>query len=280
MDTPLGGYLRARRARLVPDDVGLTTGTGRRVVGLRRDEVAQLAGISPEYYLRLEQGRGHQPSEQVLRSLARALNLDSYAVQYMVRLARLESHSPAGPEKRFAPISDRLPRRMVSRWTTVPAFITDRNQVVVAHNELAAAVLPGGVARGENLVLRVFGDEWRKADLGWKDTAARAVASLRFSGSPTDAYFQDLVGILAMRDADFRELWALHDASPVPAPELKVHSEQFGQVRFVQQAMRPAGDDEHLVTVLHAEPGSAAARMLDALQRRGTPETVADRLAG
>lgn len=249
-------------------------------MGLRRDEVAQLAGISPEYYLRLEQGRGHQPSEQVLRSLARALNLDSYAVQYMVRLARLESHSLADPEKRFAPISDHLPKRMVSRWTTVPAFITDRNQVIVAHNELAAAVLPGGLTRGENLVLRVFGDEWRKADLGWKDTAARAVASLRFSGSPTDPYFQDLVGILAMRDADFRDLWALHDASPIPAAELKLQTERFGQVRFAQQAMRPAGDDQHLATVLHAEPGTAGARMLRALQEQGAQEAVADRLAG
>jgi transcriptional regulator with XRE-family HTH domain len=242
--------------------------------------VAQLAGISPEYYLRLEQGRGHQPSEQVLRSLARALNLDSYAVQYMVRLARLESHSPADPESRFAPISDHIPKRMISRWTTVPVFITDRNQVIVAHNELAAAVLPGAVVRGDNLVLRVFGNEWRKADLGWRDTAARAVASLRFSGSPTDAYFQDLVGILAMRDADFRDLWALHDASPIPAAELRVQTEQFGPVRFIQQAMRPAGDEEHLVTVLHAEPGTAGARMLGALKHRGAQETVADRLAG
>lgn len=277
MDTPLGGYLRARRARLVPEDVGLTSGTGRRVVGLRRDEVAQLAGISPEYYLRIEQGRGHQPSDQVLRSLARALNLDSYALQYMVRLARLEAHPLTDAERRFAPISDHAPKRIVARWETVPAYITDRNQVIVAHNDLAAAVLPGGVARGENLVLRVFGDDWRESDLLWRDTATRAVSSLRFSGSPHDAYFQDLVGVLAMRDADFRELWALHDASPVPAAELRLHTDRFGPVSFVQHAMRPAGDDEHLLTILHAEPGSAGARLL-AAARQG--EEIADRLAG
>ncbi|WP_084361331.1 helix-turn-helix transcriptional regulator [Herbiconiux solani] len=264
VDSPLGEYLRVRRASLRPEDVGLRSMSGRRVEGLRRDEVAQLAGISPEYYLRIEQGRGHQPSDQVLRSLARALKLDANAIQYMTRLIGIQSGVQRAAESQHLIQASLGP--MIDQWSTMPAFVTDKNQTVVLVNELAKAILPGGIDLGTSLVLKIFSRDWRASDVDWETTAHRALAALRFHADPSDLHFQDIIGLLSMRDEDFRRIWAAHAATPMDTSELHLDVAGFGRVEFSLQSLRPAGDENHLLTVLHAEAESAAADMVKSLR--------------
>lgn len=267
MVSPLGDYLRARRGLLRPEDVGMRSMSGRRVEGLRRDEVAQLAGISPEYYLRIEQGRGHQPSDQVLRSLARALNLDSDALRYMTRLVDVQSGvSRRGELPHIGEALEVSVGAMIDRWSSTPALLTDRNQTIILANDLARAVLPGAVDRGSNLVLKVFSNEWRVSDLDWETTANRSLAALRFHGNLTDPRFQDILGLLSMRDGDFRRIWAKHEASPFGSGELHLDTATHGKVDLFQESLTPAGDEIHFLHVLHAEAGSPAAVMIESLR--------------
>ena len=277
VDSPLGEYLRARRASLRPEDVGLRSMSGRRVEGLRRDEVAQLAGISPEYYLRIEQGRGHQPSDQVLRSLARALKLDSNAIHYMSRLVGIESGSPRTVEPQQHVVEASL-GPMIGQWSTTPAFVVDRNQTVVLVNDLARAILPGDLDTGTNVVLKIFSRDWRACDLDWETTANRFLAALRFHADPFDARFHDILGLLSMRDADFRRIWAAHVASPLDAGALHLDVAGYGRVDFSLRSLRPAGDENHLLTVLHAEEGSASADLVKSLRvAHGSVDSLPDR---
>jgi transcriptional regulator with XRE-family HTH domain len=245
----------------------MRTMPGRRVQGLRRDEVAQLAGISPEYYLRLEQGRGHQPSEQVLRSLARALHLNEGALSYMVRLVRIQSGSfrPVEHSRLLGAVEASL-AKLLANWSTTPAFLTDRNQTVVMSNGLADVIVPGAMRPGSNLVLNVFGGDWRVADLGWEASARRFVSALRFYGDPHSTGFQDIVGLLSMRDGDFQRLWAAHEAAPLDRSELRLDIAGFGRVEFAVQCLTMTGDEDHVLTVLLPEPGSIAADAIKALR--------------
>jgi transcriptional regulator with XRE-family HTH domain len=113
--TPLSEYLRARRALVRPEDVGLPSGSRRRVAGLRREESAKLAGISPNYYLRLEQGRDRRPSAQVIDALARALQLDADATGFLHSLARPEPETRERPERGRAPTSIEW---LIGSWRT------------------------------------------------------------------------------------------------------------------------------------------------------------------
>src|SRR6201987_2273700 len=132
--TGLAAFLRARRELLKPADVGLPDRERRRVEGLRREEVAMLAGISTEYYLRLEQGRAPQPSEQVIDGLARALQLDEDAAGYLRELAR-----PA-PRRRRRSVPERFDpagRTLIDSWPLTPTFVVNRNMRILASNTLA-----------------------------------------------------------------------------------------------------------------------------------------------
>src|ERR1700751_355338 len=123
----LAAFLRARRELLKPADVGLPDSERRRVDGLRREEVAMLAGISAEYYLRLEQGRDHQPSDQVLEGLARALQLDDDAATYLGELARPQ------PRRRRRPVRDRCDpavQALIDGWPVTAAFVASRNMTI------------------------------------------------------------------------------------------------------------------------------------------------------
>src|SRR6201999_4031091 len=144
----LAGFLRARRELLKPDDVGLPGGERRRVEGLRREEVAMLAGISTEYYLKLEQERDHQPSDQVLDGLARALQLDEDAGNHLRALAR-----PA-PRRRGRPVPERCDPAMqilIDSWPLTPTYVVNRNMAILASNRMARAV-SHLYAPGENIL--------------------------------------------------------------------------------------------------------------------------------
>jgi transcriptional regulator with XRE-family HTH domain len=137
--TPLSQYLRARRALVRPEDVGLSPGGRRRVSGLRREELALLSGISPSYYLRLEQGRDRHPSAQVLDALARALQLDGAETAFLHSLASVAPAPRSRKEHERAPPSI---ERLIGTWRTTPAVVHDRHLDILAANALAIALTP------------------------------------------------------------------------------------------------------------------------------------------
>ena len=262
--TALGAFLRARRALLRPEDVGFPRDLARRVEGLRREEVAHLAGISLEYYVRLEQGRNHQLSEQVLSSLARALRLDEDATTYFYRLALPSPISLIGAAIR-KPVSPII-RALVRQWSGTPAYVFDRNQDVLFANDLATALSPGYVVPGNNLVSSLFSASAEgRSNLLWRETARASVAALRFQGDPSDPRLQEIVGALSMQDSDFRQLWARHEASPLSGGTTPNHVEGFGRVNVRWQVLDvPEGN---FMNVNVADVGSPAAAAIDFLAR-------------
>lgn len=254
----LSEYLRARRRLVRPVDVGLPLDSGRRVEGLRREEVAALAGISPEYYLRLERGKDLHPSAQVVRALGRALQLDPLGQKYLARLARGDSGaSPAAIDSPASAVAD-----LLRPFGGVPAFVTDGNLDVVAANGPARLIGGRDLSPGENRVLWWFGTAARASIPGWRPRAAQVVGALRWSGRPEDARFRSVVGTLMVRDPDFRDIWAMQDVHAFNRGDLVFAVEPFGLVTFDCQSMVSPVDDRFTVHVLYAQQGSAAAAVL------------------
>lgn len=213
---PLGEFLKARRSRVQPEWVGIARDTGRRVEGLRRDEVAQRASMSQEYYLRLEQGRDRDPSPQVLRGIARALLLDESEQEYLFRIAQL-SASSGSPVPRISSPEAAVNniRRVLALWPSTPAVVTTANQDVVLVNEVAETIWGGMLAPGENLVELIFASP-RRGTPEWEVGAREGVAALRFYGDPFDPRLREIVGLLSVSYPEFRRIWARHDVA-VPA---------------------------------------------------------------
>lgn len=190
----LAQFLRARRAQIKPEDVGISEGDRRRVPGLRREELATLAGVSGDYYTRLEQGRGHQPSENVLEALARALQLDDDATAHLFALGRtvpsVASPRPAKQECVRPELHD-----LLDAWTRIPALVHGRWLDVLASNALARALTPLSEP-GTNILRSVFLNaevRERYADPQW--VMAAGVAYLRASvrGDADDPHLTSLV---------------------------------------------------------------------------------------
>ncbi|NAZ84877.1 MmyB family transcriptional regulator [Kineococcus indalonis] len=260
----IGAFLRARRDALQPEDVGLAREPGRRVPGLRREEVARLARISPEYYLRLEQGRDHLPSEQVLAALAGALRLDAAGREYLLGLA-LPSLRPRPGAGGPAPVDPALVA-VVEHLGGVAAFVADANKDVVAANALARAAGSGAWAPGRNLVLDAFAPRVKACLPGWERLARRMVAALRLSGDPVDPRLQEVVGTLSVRDEDFRRWWAAHEVEAVTSGRVHCHlREGAGPVELRWQDLDVPGRTGHVLTVVHADPGSPGEAALAAL---------------
>ncbi len=205
----LGMFLRARRNVCQPEDHGIFREEGRRVPGLKRDEVARLAGISAEYYLRLEQGRSTRPSDQVLHSLARALHLDAESRQYLFRLASGDVRSA------YVASEDSIARidRILRPWMHAPAYVTDCNRDIIASNPLATVFGNGGLTVGANVAAYIFTDRMKKT-LGdaWEEMARGTLAGLRRDAEPFSPRLNEIVDQLS-GDRDFTRLWARHDVS-------------------------------------------------------------------
>ncbi|MGA4727153.1 MmyB family transcriptional regulator [Micromonospora taraxaci] len=267
---PLGEYLRARREVIGPGDVGLPAHGRRRVPGLRREEAALLAGISADYYLRLEQGRDRHPSAQVLDALARALLLDAEATAHLHRLG-----APV-PARRPARRPERVPagvRQLVGSWTETPAFVHGRYLDVLFANPLATALAPIFSA-GVNLLRAVFLDPSVPTLYpALTAVAANAVAGLRAQvGTETDdPRLTELVDELTAGSERFRRLWARHDVSARAGGGLRVfHHPQVGELELRYEKFTISGTTQSLV-VYHAEPGSASARTLARLAVPAVP---------
>ena len=271
--SPLGGYLRARRNVVMPEDVGLTREPGRRVVGLRREEVADLAGISSDYYLRLEQGHDHQPSAQVLMALGRALRLDEHAMEYMLRISGPELRPPAASR---TPLIDDNVLTLLNQWSQTPSFVIDRNQDVLAANTLARSMGEGFISPGKNLVVRVFSERFKSITPGWERFALDTVAALRFNSDRTNKRLQEIVGKLSMESADFRAMWARHDARPFNSGSIGTLIDGIGVVEFHYQNLAIPGHDGYVLSTFFGDKGTDALAALTHLMSRMPGEGATD----
>jgi transcriptional regulator with XRE-family HTH domain len=249
--TTLGGFLRARRNECQPEHVGLPRFAGRRVAGLRRDEVARVAGVSTEYYVRLEQGRVTTASAQVLTGLARALRLDAAGVEYLHRLAGL------GPPRSIA-LFER-PRDEIEQilrwWPTLPVYITDANLDVVAANELMETLTQGEFVEGKNVIVQTFSSAGRDKLERWHVFARKAVALFRYSADENSARYRAVVEAL-MTDPDFARIWELHEVSlPVPM-DLSASMAGLGELSISVRNFSVPELHGYSVTLYDAAPGS------------------------
>ncbi|GAA1559823.1 helix-turn-helix transcriptional regulator [Kribbella lupini] len=265
----LADYLRDRRASLRPHEIGLTeTGPARRTPGLRREEVAELAHLSVDYYTRLEQARGPRPSERILDGLARALLLTPAERIHLFRLAGSSAPPGSSPVRRVRPHV----AQMLERLPQTGAVVTDAAYGVVAWNPLAEALLGGHLARGRtNLARRRF--------LGEGPTMQESPDAERFGHivvarlrRAADRYPHDLqlIALLAELNAgseEFRQIWATR---PVHAPGHRtkiIDHPEIGRLRLNCDVLLVPEDDQEVVLIT-ADHGSRAARTLHRLSRQ------------
>ena len=258
----LAEFLRARRGRIKPGDVGILDGNRRRVPGLRREELAALAGLSVDYYTRLEQGRDYRPSEKVLQALARALQLDDDATDHMLALSRSASHAARPRDHADERVRPEV-QALLDGWGT-PAFIHGRHLDVLASNAAARALTR--VAEPRTNMLRsmfLLREEYeRYEDLDF--TLARTVAYFRahVGNHLDDPYLQELIAELSLKSDDFRRLCADHDVlSAVSGSDLYLHP-AVGWMRLSFQTFTVGGTDGQTLFATTAAPGSRDAQAL------------------
>ena len=267
----LGGYLRARRALVTPERAGLPAGANRRVPGLRREEVALLAGISSDYYLRLERGRDKNPSPQVLESLARVLQLDELEREYLLGL----TGSRPRTQRRRKP--ERVPARLHQLLASVqiPAFVEGRAFDVLASNRLAVALSPRlqpGYNRLRSLLLdpeeQAFQQDWTRSSEGFIAAFRKSVGD-----DIDDPRFVELVGELALASERFRALWARHDIRSLEGGTTTVNHPVVGELRLHRDKL-PVGDV--LLVLYYADQGSESdekLRILASLSQTAEPDS-------
>ncbi|MET9879508.1 helix-turn-helix domain-containing protein [Actinacidiphila glaucinigra] len=256
----IGDFLRARRELVRPEDVGLGGGGLRRVPGLRREEVALLAGISSDYYLRLEQGRDRNPSVQVLEALAGVLRLDADATAYLIGLV--------GPRPRRAgrPVQERVPGHVLQLidQLPMPALVQGKYLDVLAANAMARALSPNNVPGVNRLRAAFLDPEERELHRDWQTATVNAVASLRAVAGPDpgDPRLAALVGELSLKSERFRKLWARHDVHRREGALARMRHPQVGDMDLYREKLSIDGAEGQVLVVYHAEPGSEAARSL------------------
>jgi transcriptional regulator with XRE-family HTH domain len=267
----LGEYLRARREQVDPRDVGLRVAGVRRTPGLRREEVATLAGISADYYLRLEQGRDRHPSAQVLESLARVFGLDPAATGYLLSLAAARP----SPSRRARPRPETAPPgvRQLLGAVGLPAFVESRSFDVLAVNDRATALSPA-IRVGENRLRSVFLDPAERALYpDWPKVIVGMVGAFRASiGTATDdPRVIQLVGELSLASEEFRKTWARHDVRVLGSGTARIRHPVAGELSLNREKLPVGGTNGQLLVIYHAEPGSDSARALERLARPSVP---------
>jgi transcriptional regulator with XRE-family HTH domain len=257
--TQLAEFLTSRRNRLDPDAAGIPIHGRRRVPGLRREEVAQLAGVSVDYYVRLEQGRAAHPSESVLEAIARALQLDEVERSHLHQLAR-----PA-PARRRPPARERVRpglRQLLERLETVPAFVLGRRMDVLAWNRLGASLHADfdGLPPGERNMARLIFLDPASVDHypEWEQVARDTVGVLRgLAGRhPDDRPLAELIGELSMHSEQFRRWWAAGVVHRKTHGRKLIRHPVVGDLELHYETLQlPDAPDQMLVTYT-AEAGS------------------------
>jgi transcriptional regulator with XRE-family HTH domain len=259
----LGDYLRARRDQVHPEDVGLVPSGPRRVPGLRRGELAMLAGISAEYYLRLERGRDKNPSAQILDALARILRLDEQATQHLHELVNpARSQLACSDTEAVADTLDGLIEQF-----PMPAIVANRYQDVMAANPIACALSPGFLPGRNYLCWRLLDPAAREFFVDWDEATDIAVSGLRESAAscPDDPRMRALIDQLSTASARFRELWGRAEVGCRVGIHHLRHP-QVGDLYLYRNKLNvPYSSGQHVI-ILRADPGSDSARALEELR--------------
>ncbi len=256
-------FLTGRRARVTPQEAGLPNyGGRRRVAGLRREEVALLAGISVEYYTRLERGKVKGVSESVLEGLGRALKLDEAEYAHLKDLVRTAS---AGQPARRRPTSERVRpsvERMLAAISDAPAYIRNGRMDILAANDLGKAlyspVFDEAVGLPNTARFLFLSPRASEFFVDWNKTASDAVAVLRGEAGrdPFDRRLSDLVGELSTRSEEFRVRWAAHDVKLHRSGTKRLHHPIVGDLTLSFEALDLSADPGQRLNVYTAEPGS------------------------
>lgn len=264
----LGEFLRARRADLDPVTVGLDATGTRRVRGLRREEVAQLAMISTDYYTRLEQGRLPSASGEVLDALASALRLSEDERSYLYKLAHKgEQHHQPRDAEGVRPQT----RRLLENLRDSPALVLGRYLDVLAWNHLAAVVIKDfdTVPRQERNMLRMLflDPDVRARHVDWEPVARGAVGFVRAAGPPYEPRLAHLIGELSLSDADFRTWWAERHVNYASLGTRTYIHPLTGPYTLDWQVLRLPDDDQTLTVMTASDDAS-----VEALHRLGPAE--------
>ncbi|WP_240137484.1 helix-turn-helix domain-containing protein [Streptomyces sp. MUM 178J] len=275
----LSEFLRSRRARLRPEDVGLPQfGRRRRVPGLRREELAQLAGVSVAYYTRLEQGHGRNVSLEVLDSIARALRLTDAERDHLTHLAKPKQQKkhrrPTSRPQQMRPALQQL----LDAMETVPAYVLGRRLDIVGWNRMARALL-GDVAalpaKERNMAWQVFLDpNARDLYVDWEGKARDVVSFLRmYAGcSADDPLLPGLIGELSVRSEEFRTLWAAHTVQDKCFGTKVLRHPLVGELTLSHETFQLPEDHDLSLVTYHAEPGTRSAESLRLLAGWGVEE--------
>ncbi|GAB2807299.1 helix-turn-helix transcriptional regulator [Actinoallomurus bryophytorum] len=258
----LGRFLRARRGLVAPEDLNLPAGARRRVAGLRREEVAMLAGLSTDYYVRLEQGRERSPSVQVIDALARALLLDDDAIAHLHRLAR-----PVPGRSRRTARRERVGPgllRMMGDWDRTPAVILGRRMTVLAHNTLGEALFAGHTYSGDLVRLVFLDPDAREFYPEWDRVAVNTVAGLRQQAGTDydDPQLVEVVGELSLKSEAFRRLWARHDIRQKTHETKRFQHPVVGELTLDYESLTVNSAPGQQLVIYQAEPGSPSEHAL------------------
>ncbi len=275
----LGEFLQARRALLTPDAAGIPAYGRRHVPGLRREELAQLAGVSVDYYVRLEQGRAAHPSAEVLDAIARALQLDEVERAHMHQLA-----TPS-PARRRTPARERVApglAQLLAAMENVPAIVIGRRMDVLAWNRLAAALMGASgwlTPDRPNLARMMFLDAGcRDLYADWERHARETVGYLRHCAGryPDDPGIAALVGELSVKSEPFARWWADHLVREKASGTKRYHHPIVGELTLNFETLVPPGAPDQAMITYVAEPGSESETALRLLASwAATEERVA-----
>lgn len=261
---PLAAYLRARRELVRPEDVGLGSGPGlRRVPGLRRSEVAVLAGISTEYYVKLEQGQVANPTAQVLGALSRALQLDATATSYLHSLARLTDR-PTAPVQ---PAALERARWLIDSWPMTAGMILDPYNDIVAVNPLMSALIPGYKPGLNSLFVLLTDLALRELYLEWEGLTMRSIGLLRSQAGldPQNPQAKQLIAQLTEHSPRFRELWGRHDITGMTEGTHPMAHPEVGALSLHYAHLPLSSLEDHRLFLYFAEPGSPSEAALGRL---------------
>lgn len=272
--TELGEFLRSRRDRLTPADVGLSSFGRRRVPGLRREELAQLAGVSMTYLTRLEQGQSQNASDSVIHALARALNLDADERAYFFALAH---SAPIGRPRRAEPeVAKPGAEHLLHAMGEVPAVLLGRFNDILAWNRAGHLLLvghldpeaPSYAAERPNQLKMLFLDQHvRDLYVDWEEEAAVAVSSMRYVAAQfaDDRRLAELIGELSVNSPDFARLWAGHDVRLCTSGIKRFRHPVVGSMTLRYEVLHlPEGNGQRILAHT-AEPGSPSLAALQLL---------------
>jgi transcriptional regulator with XRE-family HTH domain len=274
----LSEFLRTRRARLRPADVGLPEyGRRRRVPGLRREELAQLAGVSVAYYTRLEQGNARNVSDEVLDAISAALQLSDAEHAHLLHLAKGKPpKAPDAPRRqRVRPVL----RELLAAIDGLPAYVWGRRTDVLAWNNTASALFGDWAERTpreRNWARIVFLDpQARRLFADWESKASDVVGQLRLDAGQhaDDPLLAELIGELSLKSADFRTMWAAHDVKRKTHGTVRIVHPLVGELTVRYETFALPGDQEQSLETYHAEPGSASEEALRLLASWGADAT-------